>query len=135
MASATAAHDRVRDVDELDRERTQSQAIARLDHVQLGLVEQFVLFQTALDQRQRELRSVDRNIELREQKRNAADVILVPVRQDQRAHHVRNSAPDSEIGSDDIDAQQFGVGEHHARVDYDNVVSIAECHGVHPELP
>ena len=39
-----------------------------------------------------------------------------------------------EIGSDDIDAEQFRFGEHHARIDDDDVISIAKRHGVHAEL-
>ena len=53
--------------------------------IQLGLVEHFVLFEAALDQGQRELGAVDRNVQLREQKRNAADVVLMAVREDQPA--------------------------------------------------
>ena len=39
-----------------------------------------------------------------------------------------------EVGRDDIDAQQFGVGEHHPGVHDDDVVAVADGHGVHPEL-
>ena len=39
-----------------------------------------------------------------------------------------------EIGRDDIDAQQFGVGEHHACIQDDDVVAVADGHAVHTEL-
>ena len=39
-----------------------------------------------------------------------------------------------EIRDDDIDAHQLGVGEHHAAVDNNNVIAIAQGHAVHPKL-
>jgi len=42
------AHQRVRDVDELDRERPQLQPVAGFDRVELDVVDHPVLFQTAL---------------------------------------------------------------------------------------
>ena len=39
-----------------------------------------------------------------------------------------------EIGDNDIDAHQLRVGEHHAAVDDDDVVAVAQGHAVHPEF-
>ena len=39
-----------------------------------------------------------------------------------------------EIGRNDIYAQKFLVREHHAGVDHDDVVAVADGHRVHPEL-
>ena len=33
-----------------------------------------------------------------------------------------------EVRRDDVHAEQFGVGEHHAGVDHDDVVAVAEGH-------
>ena len=109
-------------------------AIPRLYGDELGFVEQFVLFQPPLDQRQREFGSVNRHIQLRQQKRHAADVVLMAVRENQAADHARVLLQVAEVRRDDIDAQQFRFGKHHARIDDDNVVAVAERHGVHPEL-
>ena len=118
----------VRHVDELDGERSQHQTVARLDGLELGLVQHFVLFQTPFDQRQSERGAVDGNVQLGEQKRDAADVVFVPVRQDQATHVLRVLLQVREIGRDDVHAHQFGVREHHARVDDDDVVAITEGH-------
>ena len=40
----------------------------------------------------------------------------------------------SEIRRDDVHAQQLGVGKHHSGVDHDDVVAVADGHGVHAEL-
>ena len=46
---------------------------------------QFVLFQAPVHQRQREIGSVDRDVDLREEIRHRADVVLVTVGQDHGA--------------------------------------------------
>ena len=108
--------------------------VAGLDLVQLGRIEHLVLFQAPLDQRQREGGAVHRNVDLRQQKRHAADVVFVAVGQDQAADVLAVLLQIGEIGRDDIDAQQFGVGEHHPGVDDDDVVAVADGHAVHAEL-
>jgi hypothetical protein len=61
-------------------------------------------------------------------------VVFVSVREDQRADFFGILLEIAEVGRDDVDAHQLGVGEHHARVDDDNIVAIADGHRVHPEL-
>jgi hypothetical protein len=39
-----------------------------------------------------------------------------------------------EIGSDDVNTQQLGIREHHAGVNDNDVIPIAQRHGVHSEL-
>ncbi len=124
----------MRHVNELDRERPQHQRLARLHPVELRLLQHLVFFETPLHQRQRERGAVDRNLHQRQQERNPADVILVPVRQDQAAHVRGIFLQVRKIGRDDIDAHQFRVGEHHPRVENDNVIAIADRHAVHTEL-
>src|SRR6266704_1261130 len=38
------------------------------------------------------------------------------------------------VGNDEVDAEQFGFGEHHARVDNDDVVAVAKRHHVHAKF-
>ena len=38
------------------------------------------------------------------------------------------------VGDDDVDAEQFGFGEHESGVDDDDVVAPADGHAVHTEL-
>ena len=59
-----AIHQAVRHLDGIDGERPNLEALAGLDLVELGVVEQRVLFQLALDVGQRELGGVDRNVQL-----------------------------------------------------------------------
>ncbi len=58
-----------------------------------AVIEHLVLFQAPLDQRQRERGAVHRDVHLREQERDAADVVLVAVGEDQAAHVLARSAP------------------------------------------
>ena len=76
----------MRDVDELNLEGPDLDHLPGLDPVQLDLVEHLVLFQAPLHQRQRERCAVDRNVDLRQQKRQRANVVLMPVRQQQRTN-------------------------------------------------
>src|SRR6478672_11523604 len=61
-------------------------------------------------------------------------MILMPVREYQSAHMTSVLFEVRKIGSDNVNTQQLGIGEHHAGVDNDNVVTVAQRHGVHAEL-
>jgi hypothetical protein len=81
-----------------------------------------VLFELRLDERQRHGGAVDRAVEERHHVRHGADVVLVPVRQDQR---LDLAAPRFEIGEvrdDQVHPELVGVREHHAGVDEDSRV-------------
>ena len=86
------------------------------------------------DQRQRQRRSVDRPVHVREDVRDGADVILVAVREHERRRLRRALLQVREVRDDQVDAQQFGVGEHHAGVDQDERVAPRHGHHVHAEL-
>ena len=80
----------MRDVNELDCERADGHDVFGLSVRRLeDHSSSIVLFETALDQRQRERRAVNRNLELGEEKRHRADVIFMAVGQDQRPDVVR----------------------------------------------
>ena len=105
-----------------------------VDLDQLGLVEQLVLFELALDVGQGELGGVDGDLELGEDPGQAADVVLVAVGEDDGADVCLVFNQVGDIGDDDIDAEQFRLREHEAGVDHDNVVFPAEREAVHAEL-
>ncbi len=107
---------------------------AGLHFVELRGIEHLVLFEAALDQGQREGGAVDRDVHLRQQERDAADVVFVAVGENQAADVLAILLEVGEVGRDDVDAQQFGVGEHHAGVEDDDVVAVADGHAVHAEL-
>ena len=79
-----AVHQRVGHADRLDGERPDARTSPRSDLDQLGFVEQLVLFELAFDVGQRELGAVDGHVQLAQNPGQAADVVLVPVRQDDR---------------------------------------------------
>ncbi len=93
-----------------------------------------MFFQTPFHQRQRKSGAVDRHVDFAQQERHRADVILMAMGQDQRANLGAVLLEVSEVGRDDIHAQQLRVRKHHSRVHYDDVVAVANGHGVHPEL-
>ncbi len=74
-----AIHQRVRHADRLDGERPDGELFSGRDLDQRDFVEQLVLFELAFDVGQRELGGVDRNLDLAQNPRQAADVVLVPV--------------------------------------------------------
>ncbi len=121
-------------MDKLDRERAQFQLVARLDDVQLGLVEHLVLFETPFHQRQREGRPIDGYRNLRQQEGNASDVIFVAVGQDQPPHVCGVLFQVGEIRRDDVHAHQLGIREHHPGIHDNDVVPISQGHAVHSEL-
>ncbi len=129
-----AIHQRVRHADGLDGERPDGELHLRLDLDQLDLVEQLMLFQLAFHVGQRELGGVHRNLELAQDPRQAADVVLVPVRQHNGAHMLLVLNQVGDVGDNNVDAQQLRLGEHQARVDHNNVVFPAHCQAVHSEL-
>ncbi len=61
-------------------------------------------------------------------------MILVAVRQHNRAHMLAMLLEIRNVGDDEVDSQQFGLREHHAGIDHDDVVAVAQRHHVHAEL-
>ena len=61
-------------------------------------------------------------------------MVLVAVRQDDRANLVAVLEKIGDVRDDDVDAQQFLLGEQDAAVDDDDGVVHGERHHVHPEF-
>ena len=121
-------------MNKLDFERPDGDGLLRLDLDQPRLLVQVVLFQAPLHQGQRERRAVNRHVDLGEKVRHGSDVVLVAVGQNHGSHLRLVFLEESQVGHHQIDAQQFGVGEHHSAIDYDNVFAIADGGHVHAEL-
>jgi hypothetical protein len=120
--------------DRLDRERPQREPPSRQDLDQLGVVQQVVLVQLALHQGQGELRAIHRHVQLGEDPGQSADVVLVPVRQDDAAHLLAVLGQVADVGHHDVNAQQFFFRKHEAGVDDDDLVLPAQRRAVHAEL-
>ena len=93
-----------------------------------------MLFELLAHQRQRELRSINRHIEIAEDVGNRADVIFVRVREDDGAHHALVLFQVGDVRDDDVHAEKFLLGKHQARVNHNDVVAAAEGHHVHAEF-
>lgn len=127
------ARDGMVDVDKFDGKAPQLDPIAGADGVHLHLVEP-MLAQFVVRQSEGEFRRVDGHIDLFEKVRDAADVILVPVRDEQAADLVFVRDQIADIGDDQIDAGQFFVGESKPRVDDDDIVAVLDGGHVFADL-
>ncbi len=122
----------VRHAQELDDERPDGDALARFDAHQPSLDLLAGLVELVLDQGQRERRSVNRSLDVRQHVRHRADVILVTVGQHQRGNREALERP--EVRDDQVDAEQLRLGKRHAGVNEDGGVAAGDHHHVHAEL-
>ena len=129
-----AVDQRVGDADGEDREDAEVEAAAREDLDELGVVEEAMLFELALYIGQSKFCSIDRDVEVGEDPREAADVILMPVRKNNPADFRSVLDEVADVGDDDVDAEELFFWEHEAGVDHDDVVTVVECEAVHAEL-
>ena len=81
-----AIHQAVRDLDGMDGERPDLEALAGADLAQVGVVEQAVLFQLVFHVGQRELGALDRHVQFGQHPGQRADVVFVAVGQNDAAH-------------------------------------------------
>ena len=108
--------------------------VARLHrHESAGRVEA-VLVELGLHERQRQRRAVNRTVDERQHVGHRPDVILVAVRQDQRLDLAAARLEIGQVGDDQVDAGQIGLGEHRAGVDDDGRLPTRDGHHVQAEL-
>ena len=124
----------VRDLDRMNGEDAGLEAFVGAHLAQVGIVEQAVLVEFVFDVGQRELGAPDGNVEFGENPGQRADVIFVAVGEDDAANTLAVLDEIGNVGDNDVDAEQFGLGEHEAGVDDDDVVAPANGHAVHAEL-
>ena len=129
-----AIHQAMRYLDGMNRERPNLDALCGPNFPQISLVEQAVLIQFVLHVSERELRAPYRDIQFRQNPGQGANVVLVPMCQHNPAHALAVFNEIRNIGNNNIDTQQFGLGKHQAGIDNDNVIAPAQGHAVHAEL-
>ena len=129
-----AIHQAVRDLDGVNGERPDLEAFSRTHFAQVGVVEELVFVELVFDVGQRELGAPHWDVEFAENPGQRADVVFVPVRENDAADVLAVLDQVGNVGDDDVHAEQFGFGEHQAGVDDDDVVSPADGHAVHAEL-
>ena len=113
---------------------TDGDYVARLDAMQHHIAEDAVLIKLAFRQAQREARSVNRNIEFFQDVRQRAEMIFVPVREDDRGDLFAILFEDLEIRNADIDAIDALFGKAHAGIDDDHLVAKTQQRAIHPKL-
>jgi hypothetical protein len=124
----------VRHPDEFDGQRPDGDGVARLDRLQAIAGADAVLFELRLDQRQGHRRAVHRAVEPLEHMGHGADVILVPVGEDERLHLLAARFDERQIRNDQIHAELVRIRKHHAGVDQNRGVLPGHGHHVHAEL-
>ncbi len=129
-----AVDEGVRDADGHDGECAEGEAVAGEDFDEFGVVEEAMLFELAFDVGEGELGTVDGDVEVRQDPRKAADVILVSVGEDDAADFAAVLDEVGDVGNDDVDAEELFFGEHEAGVDDEDVVAVVEGEAVHAEL-
>ena len=129
-----AIHQAVRDLDGMDGERPDLESLAGPHLAQVGIVEQAVLVQLVFDVGQREFGAPDGNVQFRKNPGQGADVVFVTVGEDDAAHALAIFDEVGDVGDNDVDAEQFGFGEHHSGIDDDDVIAPAHGHAVHAEF-
>ena len=114
------------DVHELGGNAAVLDRVPGLDFDQIEFV-RLVLFEFRPDQRERERRADDRTFgKLAQEIRDAADVVFVSVRHEQRLELVAAIAQIAEVVDHDVDAEHLFVGEHQTAVDHDDIVGGLE---------
>ncbi len=129
-----AVYERVRDADGHDGEGPEGDALAGYELVEVGVVEEAMLFELTFDVGESELGSIDGDVELGEYPRETTDVVFVAVGQKYGANHLAVFSQITDVGYNNVDAQQLFFGKHQTGVDDDNVILPAEGHAVHTEL-
>jgi hypothetical protein len=98
-----------------------------LDGDEVGAVAQAGLLDPVPGQADRELGSVDRDLEVAQQVGQSPGVVLVPVGQDDTVDLVGMVTQVGELGQDQVDARHVGVGEHDPAVEDDDAARRPRC--------
>jgi uncharacterized protein YijF (DUF1287 family) len=93
-----------------------------------------MLVELVFDVSQREFRAPHRDVQFRQNPGQCADVVFVTMRQKNAAHALAVFDEVRNVGNDDVDPEQFGLGKHQPRIDDQDVISPAHGHAVHAEL-
>ena len=118
----------------MDRERAELESFSGTDFLQIGVIKKSVFFEFVFDVGEGEFRAIDRNVQFTENPWQGADVVFMSMSENDAAYLMTIFEQIGDIGNDDVDAEQFGFGEHQAGVDDDDVIALADGHAVHAEL-
>jgi hypothetical protein len=122
------------DMKVFDLERADDRRLSRGYFVEFCRIQQPVFLKLFADERQRELGSIYRNVQVAKDVGNTTDVIFMRVREDDRAYHTFVLLQVCDVRDNDVYAEQFLLGEHEPGINDDNVVTEAQCKHVHSEF-
>ena len=125
---STRVRDGVIHVDELRLKDTEVDDVARLHGIELGEVRRGILVELTLDDTERETCAEDGRVYLLENVGHSTDMVLVSVCDEYAAYLVRVVYQVGYIRYDEVYTGHIIVGESHATVDDDYVVTVLE-HG------
>jgi hypothetical protein len=98
------------------------------------IVHQVVFFQLSFGEADRKVRSVDGDVEFFEDVRQRAEVVFVPVRQNNGGQVLPVFFQKVEIGNRNVNPVHALFWKPHAGVNDDHVVCVPHGHTIHPEL-
>jgi hypothetical protein len=78
--------------------------------------------------------TINRDIEFLQNERQGPQMVFVSMSEDDGSDVIAILFKDVEIGNADIDAVDTFLGESHARIDDDHLVTAAHKRAVHPKL-
>ena len=107
--------------DEFDAEASEAEHIARFFREYLRVIQKIVLLKLELNECRRERRCVYRDIQIVNDIRNSADVILVSVSDDYTSYFFGVGLEIRNVGNDDIYTVHIFIRETETAVDNDNI--------------
>ena len=131
-AEVGAEHDRERvgdavagrDEGEVERADLQARLVADLD--ELDALEQAVLLELGLDEREREAAAVDGPVEPPQHERQRALMILVTVRDHEGEHVLLALHEPADVGENEVDAEHVLAGELDAAVEHHDLAAVLD---------
>ena len=111
-------------MEELHGELAGPDALARLHGDELGALHQAVLLQLQLDEARGEPGAVDGHVHLLEHVGDGADVVLMPVGDEEPADPGPVLDEIADVGDDQVDAVHVVPGEGHAAVHHDDLAAV-----------
>ncbi len=101
-----------------DLERIEVDASVAFDDMNLDLADQPLFLELAGDQIGRERGGIERHLEIGREIGNRADMVLMPVGQDDADQFLAALLDEFQFGQDQVDPRIIGVGEGQAEIDH-----------------
>ena len=108
-----------------ETERTEIEAAFILDHMQLHILAEAFFFQLHADQARREGRGIQRHAKIGGQIGDGADMIFMPMGQDDAEQVVAPILDEAQVRQDQFHAGIIGIGKGQAEVDHDPLALAA----------